>query len=142
MNWGYRIAILYIGFVAFMLILVVGSHSISVDLVAKDYYKQELAYEDQINRIKNTAHLDSRPTISNDTTARMITLQMPTQITGDVWFFRANNPKLDFKIPLQIDEAGKQFLPTQNLQRGTWRLKINWKQAGKEYYLEQKIKVK
>ena len=144
MNWGYRIAILYIGFVLFMLALVIGSHSISIDLVAKDYYKQEIAYEDQINRMRNTAKLEVRPAIQNDSAKRMITVQIAQhagkELAGEVLFFRPDNPKLDLKIPLQLDSEGKQYLPTHNLQRGTWRLKVNWTHAGKEYYQEQKVK--
>lgn len=144
MNWGYRIALLYIGFVAFILTLVFFSYSISVDLVAKDYYRQELAYQKQIDKMENVLKLGKRPTLKVEATNALIRLQMPTEhenVEGEVLFFRPDSPKLDFKVPLLPAKDGSQVLPIGNLKKGLWRLKLTWKHAGKEFYFEEKVKI-
>jgi hypothetical protein len=144
MNWGYRIALLYIGFVAFMLTLVFFSYSISVDLVAKDYYRQELAYQKQIDKMENVLKLGKRPTLKVEATEALIRLQMPTgheSVEGEVLFFRPDSPKLDFKVPLMPTKDGAQVLPIGNLKKGLWRLKLTWKHTNKEFYFEEKVKI-
>jgi len=41
MNWGLKITLLYVGFVAMILTLVFKASGEKVDLVTKDYYAQE-----------------------------------------------------------------------------------------------------
>lgn len=144
MNWGYRIAILYTGFVAFMLTLVFFSYSISIDLVAKDYYKQELAYQTQIDKMENVLKMGERPTLKVEGKNDLIRLKMPqahAQAEGEILFFRPDNPKLDFKIPLMPNKDGSQVLPIGGVKRGAWRLKLTWKLAGKDFYYEEKVKL-
>ncbi len=42
MNWGYRVALLYISFAGLIIFLVTKSVNEKVDLVTPDYYAQEL----------------------------------------------------------------------------------------------------
>ena len=45
MNWGYKILTVYIIFIAGILFLVFKSSNQNQDLVTKDYYEQELKYQ-------------------------------------------------------------------------------------------------
>ena len=51
MNWGKRIAIGYGAFVVFILALVVMAFQQDFDLVADDYYEQEIAYQERIDQM-------------------------------------------------------------------------------------------
>ena len=53
MNWGTRIIIMYVGFVALIITLVVVSMRQQVDLVTPDYYAKELKYQTNIDKTKN-----------------------------------------------------------------------------------------
>ena len=66
MNWGLRIIILYLSFVALIVTLVSLCMGRKVELVSKDYYKQELEYQGKIDAIKNEGALNSSPEIIMD----------------------------------------------------------------------------
>jgi hypothetical protein len=60
MNFGVKITALYLGFVALILTLVFMSFGQKVELVSKDYYAQEIAFQDKINSINNERSLNGR----------------------------------------------------------------------------------
>ena len=57
LSWGYKIAFVYIIFVAGIGFLVFKASSQKFDLVTKDYYDQELKYQEVIDQAANTAML-------------------------------------------------------------------------------------
>ena len=58
MNWGVKIVISFVFFIGLLFGLVYISMNQDISLVSENYYEQELAYEDQIQRIKNTNNLE------------------------------------------------------------------------------------
>ena len=57
MNWGKKITIVYLAFVALIVTLVIVSVRQKVDLVTPDYYAKELNYQADINKINNAKAL-------------------------------------------------------------------------------------
>ncbi|MGL6269890.1 MAG: FixH family protein, partial [Chitinophagaceae bacterium] len=51
-NWGYKIAVFYLVFIAGIMFLVIKSSRQQMDLVTTDYYAQELKYQDKIDQSK------------------------------------------------------------------------------------------
>jgi nitrogen fixation protein FixH len=140
MNWGYRIALTYILFVIFMLTMVISSFRYEVNLVAKDYYKQEIAYESEIKKMRNTNALKTKFTVKYNAENKVLDLQMPVkQGEGEIHLFRPADDKLDLKMPLAMDSEGRQAVPISNLKAGLWRIKINWLSGNKNYYVSEKF---
>lgn len=132
----------YLGFVAFILTLVFFSYSINIDLVAKDYYKQELAYEKEIDKMRNTQALSHKPEIIYNAENQTLVLTLNNRADeGTIWLFRPSDKQKDMKIPLVLDNQGRQAIPLQNLAHGLWRIKIDWTLGGKGYFLEQKFAI-
>jgi len=91
MNWGIKITILYIGFVILISSLVFISATNKSELVAKDYYAQELKYQDRIDALNNEKHLQI--SIEHEIRPNAIILtysQSETNKTfsGEILFFR------------------------------------------------------
>jgi nitrogen fixation protein FixH len=143
MNWGHKITLVYIGFVVFMLFLVVKSvMQKDIFLVSENYYEDEIAYEDKLNRMRNIKSL-SMP-VSIEEKADTLTLFLAKESEkgkGFVTFYRPSDKNLDFKLPLQIDADGFQKIYTGKYAKGLWTVKINWEIGSKEYYLEKKIQL-
>mgnify|MGYP003351831803 CR=1 FL=1 len=53
-NWGWRIVMLYGGFVVLILFLVYKTTTVKDDLVTPDYYAKELKYQEQLDKQKRT----------------------------------------------------------------------------------------
>jgi hypothetical protein len=59
MNWGNKLVVVFIAFALFMGYMVYRALSTKYDLVSKDYYKDELRYQERIDGVKNAVALDS-----------------------------------------------------------------------------------
>jgi len=136
MNWGKGIFIFYSLFVVAILSVVYFSFTQDVNLVAEDYYKQELAYEDQISRIRNTNELANKPTVVLK--SNFIELTFPKEITpkGNILFFRPSDSSKDRRIPIALSVNGTQQIDFSTQQQGKWIAKLLWSDDSKEYYQE------
>lgn len=141
MNWGNKLVVVFIVFGSFIGYLVYRAVTTKYDLVSKDYYKDELRYQDKIDRIKNASKI-SEVKVQQDAEAVIIHLpqeQKGYAITGDVFFYCITDDRNDYHTNLQVDSTNSQIFLKKSLQKGAYELKINW-QLGKEiYYSEQKL---
>lgn len=144
MNWGMKIVISFVCFVGLLVTMVYVSVSTDFYLVADDYYEQELAYEDQIQRMKNVNGLAEKPDFKLIRNERKAELTFPLAVRegmqeGKLSFFRSSNAQLDKTFDLVFDANGVQVFDMNGLASGAWKIKIEWKSKGKEYYKELDI---
>ena len=100
MNWGWRIVVLYSAFVLMTLFMVVFFMRQKVDLVAKDYYRQEIEYQEQIDKISNTNSLKEPLDVLYSSKNRTISVQFPSEhaaqgIEGKIHLYRPANADED-----------------------------------------------
>tara|TARA_A100000171_G_C2117774_1_gene138898 strand:- start:100 stop:540 length:441 start_codon:yes stop_codon:yes gene_type:complete len=144
MNWGIKIVISFVCFVGLLVTLVYVSVSTDFYLVADNYYEQELAYESQIQRIKNVNGLAEKPDFKLVRSDGKAELRFPLSVMkameeGKISFFRSANARLDKEFDLVFDENGLQTFDMKSLASGAWKVKIEWKSKGTEYYQELNI---
>ena len=126
LSWGKRVAILYLGFVTLMVILVVGSMRQSFELVAPDYYAQEIAYQQTIDAANNGSTL-SAPVKIDECRGRFS--------EADIHFYSPVSSKLDKKMKLTTREA-VVVVPRKDLAKANYSIKISWTCDDKRYYQE------
>ncbi len=142
MSWKYKIAALYIGFVAVILTGVIASTGHKYQLVRTDYYEAEVNYQSRIDEIENQASLVEKPLISQNDEA--IVFSFPTALhnaSGEINLYRPSDHELDQKLPLQLAE-GQQLLDKTSVRQGHWIVQLSYQQDGTKYYQEQSIVVK
>lgn len=142
-NWGTGIVIGIIVFVAISVSMTVIFMMQDVSLVSDKYYEKSLSYQDEIDKQSRTKSLDEQVKINFN--GEIITISVPSDyiskdISGEIFFYRPSNPKLDFALPLQLVE-GSQKIPVERLEKGFWRIKLNWTMDGNGYYNERAISV-
>jgi len=144
-NWGYRVAFLYIGFATLIIYIVTRSMNEKVELVAADYYAQELKYQDKIESTNRSNNLETPVSIElND---RGITVKFPDEmegkkITGSILLFRPSDSSLDKTIPINPDTNREQLIPATQLAKGMYRIKIEYQLNETKYYTEKQIVVR
>lgn len=138
-NWGTGIAIFSASFMLMILGFVVNSFQHRVDLVSADYYQQEIAHQQQINKVQQAERANmkvSHQIIASDG-AGEVQIQFPTATAkGNMLFFRPSNAKQDFKVAIAPTAEGKQNVRNALLTSGLWRIKIDWSNNGEAYYQE------
>jgi hypothetical protein len=141
MNFGHKIAIAYVSFVVIIITMVVLCiNNKDIFLVSGDYYKREIAYQEEINKFDNTAKLTAPVQISKK--SGKVELVFPPELngsSGELHFYRPANAKLDFKVPLTLSSDLTQTVDVSQQVSGLWVLKMEWNKSGKTYMKEEKI---
>ncbi len=144
MSWGIKITILYIGFVVLIVTMVAMTMSQKVDLVSKDYYAQELKFQDKIDQ-SNRANALIEPLnwmVSNGKIEINFPKEFKNQkITGTINLFRPSDASLDKKIAVSSMQNGKQIISTSTLKAGVYKIQIEWKVGDESFYNEGVIKI-
>ncbi|MEL7341600.1 MAG: FixH family protein [Bacteroidota bacterium] len=142
MSWKYKIAALYIGFVAVILTGVIGSTQHRFQLVRTDYYEAEVVYQGRIDAMKNTKSLTEKPIIRQEQSEIVLLFpQALREAQGEVRLYRPSNQALDQTYSLALTE-GQQLIPTQDLASGHYILQLEFEQGGKHFYQEQSLVLK
>lgn len=140
-SWGTKIAIGASVYVIGILSFVAFSTTQKINLVAKDYYPQQIVYEAKINKIKNTQLLVNKIIIENNNTNIKLTIpsDLLTELSGKITFYRPADYELDVTTTINTNKDGIQFIETDNLKTGRYSIQIDWKSNGIEYYQEENI---
>ncbi len=143
MNFGHKIGIFYGLFVIFMITLVtLCIRQKDVTLVSDDYYKKEIAYQAEIEKLSNNEHLSTPVKITYAGDKQLVSLSFPEEqkgATGKVQFYRPSDAKKDFTIDLKLTETAVQQIPVTSLSKGLWVVKIEWEKSGTAYLKEEKL---
>ena len=142
MNWGTRIAVLYLGFVALILTLAFTCFGQKSELESKDYYARELKYQSRIDAETNANGLGTA--IAHLVENRSVQLSVPAELlgadmSGAVQFIRPSDASLDRSIPIHTDAEGHQTLSDASFQKGVYKMQISIHSKGKDYYKESVV---
>jgi len=142
LNWPTGIVIAILSFMIFILSFVY--KSIAVDkyqheLISEDYYKDELHYQEEIDKLNNAKTLESDVELTNSKEG--ITIEFPknideNKIAGTITFLRLSNEKLDFTEDIQLT-AHKQLIPSNKIVSGKWIVRIEWQNGDQEYLYKE-----
>ncbi|MDN3593705.1 FixH family protein [Zunongwangia endophytica] len=141
-NWGTGLVIGMCCFVSFILFFVIKMSTdtkYEYDLVVEDYYGKELHFQQEIDAEKNL-NLFSEAITGNKTTDGY-TLYFPQtseEIEGNIHLYRPSNKKLDFTIPLKLNE-GKIVIPDDQLVAGRWDISVEMTYQEKEILFKKSI---
>jgi hypothetical protein len=144
LNWGTGIVIAFVLFIAFILYFVIKTSTDTTyeyDLVAKDYYKDELEYQQRIDKLNNAKKLTQNISISK--TNEGISIHYPANISqekikGTVYLYRPSNKKLDVRIPIAVTNQ-TQLISNDILIGGRWNVQIEWNVAEESYLFQQSL---
>lgn len=143
MNWGKGIALSFVVFAGIVITMVTIAMKQDVNLVAPNYYEEEIAYQDQIDRISNFESLAIKPEIMK--VGDQIEVTFPQEIAasileGEILFFRPSDRNKDVKAILKLNDSLKMYFSVKQFSKGLWKTKLRWKSSGDiEYFTEKRI---
>ncbi len=138
-NWGWGILLSIIIFMAVVTTIVAFMMNREVDLVTDKYYDKEIKYQQQIDKEKRAVLLNENVKIGYTGKILNITFPSDSGITGELYFYRPSDLHKDFKIPIKLSDKSSQFLDVSTLERGLWKLQINWSADKKDFYTEKTL---
>ena len=111
------------------------------DLVAKDYYEQELKFQERINQKKSADSIYNAVNVVFKDDSLRITFSnsfSTDSLSGTVWVYCPSDENKDVKKDFVL-EKGNQQLVFPYFSKGNRYVKVDWKAKGREFYKEQQI---
>lgn len=144
MSWGKKITILYLSFVALIVTLVVLCFGQKVELETKDYYAQEIKFQDKIDAISNEKNLAS--TITHQLQGNQIILNVDSSLVskdfeGTINFFRPSDSSKDMNLKMNFTN-NQQIINASSLIHGVYKMQLSWLSHGTKYFKEDVIFIK
>ena len=139
-NWGVRIILIYSAFVIGILTMVTMAMNQNIELVSEDYYAKELKFQEQINHSENALDANITSVVNKNT----VTLHFPVEfhrhkISGTALFFKPSDSKKDLLISIACNDQGTQVIQSDKLEKGMYKMKINWEVNQQKYYQEKVV---
>lgn len=138
-NWGTGILIAIIIFMAITVSTVIYLMNQKVDLVTDNYYAKEIKYQQQIDMMNRTNEMGEAVKINSEEGFVKIIFPkslIEKKLTGTVQFYRPSDSGKDFTLPLVLDSSSQQLVPSKILQKGYWKVIVNWNQDSLDYVKE------
>lgn len=143
-NWGTGIVLAFVAFISFIMYFVIRMNMedrADHELVSKDYYKQELAYQEEIDAEKNSIRFNAQLKVTKSAEGLVITFPEDfdyKKTTGKVSLYRPSNRRLDFNFPISLSNA-HLLIPDSSLVGGRWDIAIEWQNKGKSFLHKEKL---
>ena len=143
-NWGTGIVLAFIGFISFIMYFIITMNvdkKYDHDLVTEDYYAEELAYQEDIDKLKNSNDLTENVSFKKSDKGLLISFPKNidfNKISGKVFLYRPSNKQLDFDTAISLSKP-YLLIPDKRLVDGRWNIKIDWQYKGKSYLLKESI---
>jgi len=144
-SWPAGIVIALVSFMIFILSFLYKAVFIPKyghNLVSEDYYKDELNYQQEIDKLNNAAELKQNIILKKVDLGLLISFPSEfeaSKIKGTIAFQRLSNDKIDFQLPIDLD-TNDLLIPDGKLVDGRWNVKIEWTvNNNKTYLFKEKI---
>lgn len=141
MNWGKKITIAYLGFVALIVTMVIISVRQKVDLVSADYYAKELNYQSDLNKLNNAKALSTQlkcVVVDNALQIHFPAEHSTSSISGKIFVYKPSDDKSDKTLNINTTD-GVQVIPTSNFSKGMYKIIVDWSADGKEFQAENVV---
>ena len=144
--WPYSIVAFFAVAILAAVVWVVFCIGHGTDLVAADYYEQEMEYQAQLDRIERADELSDQASVTYLAEEDSIRIQLPPNhaasgARGVIHLYRPSQAQLDQKYRLQPDATGVQRLKALNLQNGLWDVRVQWVVDGQDYFVSKRFTI-
>lgn len=140
MSWGNKLVVVFVAFAALMGTLVYKAVNTKFELVTKDYYKDELRYQEKLDGAANAAA--AGPLVVK-VSAGVIDIQLPQSLAAtvadaDAWFYCKTNAAHDQRSQVKIENGAHHF-DASHFAKDSYELKLQFTSGGKQYYYSSPV---
>lgn len=139
-NWGHGIVVAFVLFISFILYSVFLALQTDIDLVSDTYYKDELVYQARIDEKSNL--INSGVEVKMEQTGNQLLIQFPdefAQAEGEIHFYHPSREIFDKHYEIALNQQHAQLINKDDLVKGRFKVKINWKSGNTPYFQEREV---
>ncbi|MFY0608589.1 MAG: FixH family protein [Cyclobacteriaceae bacterium] len=139
-NWGNGVVVSFVLFMSFIIYVVVQGLQQNIDLVSDTYYLDELAFQDQIEQKSNLANSGlSLELKQNKDEIEILFPESFNEAVGKIHFYHPSRALFDKEYALALNDSNVQKINKDDLIKGHFKVKVNWKVGEKAYYQESEV---
>jgi hypothetical protein len=141
LNWGHKIAIVYLSFMGFMITMVVISTQHNHELVTDDYYAKEVMLQGTIDASKNMAGAPFQLELAQKDgkfELQFVDLEPTAKPEGKVMLYKPDNILLDEEHVLALDVTQRMTIVPVGGQ-GRYKMSVRFSIDGRDYYVEKNL---
>lgn len=138
MNWGNRIVLAFVLFAAFIGYMVVRAFQEDFDLVAEDYYAQEINYQQKLNRLSTTA-IEEKEVLVKQKKGQIYLTFPDESATGSIHFYHHSRKIFDRTFDIDLSTNQVQKIDRSELVAGNYQVNITWQTDKKDFYQQSSI---
>ena len=144
--WPYGIVVAFALFIGGLATLITFAARQPSELVAADYYEQELRFQTQLDRQHRAHALPAPLRLETDSERHCLRLTFPADharqgITGTLQLYRPSEAKLDRSEPLAPGEQGVQTVNIVGLAPGLWHARVAWRSGEQDYFVTEPVRI-
>jgi len=144
--WPYSIIAVFVVFILATVGLIVLASSNRMELVAGDYYEQEIAYQRHLEGASRTRSLGDRASVTLEAAEKQLLIALPLEHAGHlsqgrIQLYRPSAAGLDRRVLLELDSQGRQKVDVSALPPGLWKVRVQWMVGHEDYLLDQSLKL-
>jgi hypothetical protein len=137
---------IFIGsFMLFIAYLAYSAISQKVDLETDNYYQEEIAYQEVIDKKQNYHNLEGRIVINTNGGSLIADFPeefVPSLVSGEVTFYCNADKNADFSERIALDDQGKLIIAADKFPRkGQYKVKLDWQYQKVAYFYEQHVNI-
>lgn len=144
LNWGQSVFLalaLFIVFIGSFVYKTLVKSEYNHSLVSEEYYKEEINFQQEIDRLNNATNLTQNLTVSN--TSNGLELVFPNEfdykkITAKIKLQRIADENFDITKQIVLDSL-VYLIPDKHLVKGRYNLKVNWEYDSIPFQFKEKI---
>jgi hypothetical protein len=113
-----------------------------VELVASDYYEQDLKHGERMIQEKRTRELGNRIGVRYQPDTQCIAVSFPDHTaTGTITLYRPSDAAMDRTIRIDLGPDNQQLISGIDLAGGLWRVQCQWRQGEQDYYYSDAVMI-
>ncbi len=143
--WPYSLVAFFVVAITGIATLVTIAVTHRSELVATDYYDQEMRFQKRVDQVKRTQPWEGRIAVGY-LAGSGVQIHLPREhaalgASGTASLYRPSAEDDDRSIQLALDADGGQVLPLRDLAGGLWKVRLQWKVADDEFFAERNLVV-
>ncbi len=140
--WPIGIVAAFAVFIVLTAFFVKSAVSSRTDLVTRDYYEQELRYQERLDQLRRTAPWMDHIRVRWEPGELRVAIpaeHAAAGVRGRLVLYRPSAAAQDVEWPLAPDANGEQRIPAEGLAAGLWKAQLHWSAENEDYYFEEPL---
>ncbi|MBK9512163.1 MAG: FixH family protein [Flavobacteriales bacterium] len=143
-TWGNAIFLVMTAFILLMTSFMIRAASNQEELVAENYYEQEIEYQGQIDKLNMTRTLSEAVRMTVVGSELVIEMPMDVRdktITGELYLQRPSDSRADERMPITLDANRMMRVALGERLKGAYNVQLDWSADGTAYLSKDRIYV-